>query len=128
MSRSVPEWIGETDDTAIPTRVKDRVFLAQDGCCAGCARKLAVAGERVEYDHRLALINGGENRESNIQALCPNCHKPKTRADVAIKSKNASVRAKRINAKDKTRKKSIIPGSKASGWIKHVDGSASRRK
>lgn len=104
MSRSVPEWIGKTDDTAIPPRVRLRVFDAFGGCCAICKRKLGVAGESPEYDHIQALTNGGENRETNIQPLCKNCHKPKTKQDVAIKSKNARVRAKHIGAAPKKRK------------------------
>ena len=96
MSRSTPEWVGKSDDTAIPTRVKIRVFDACAGKCAECKRKLGVAGESVEYDHRIALVNGGENRELNLQALCRNCHKGKTRQDVATKSTDRRVKSKRL--------------------------------
>jgi hypothetical protein len=30
--------------------------------------------DRPEFDHHDALINGGENRETNLRALCGNCH------------------------------------------------------
>lgn len=96
MSRSVAEWIGKTDDTAIPARVRVRVIEAQEGLCAGCARKLGTAGERIDIDHIRALVNGGENRESNLQALCPFCHVPKTAADVKVKAKNARVKKKHL--------------------------------
>ena len=77
MSRAVEEWIGKTDNSAIPPRVKDRILKAQDGCCKGCGREFT-AITRPAFDHIRALINGGENREGNLQALCDLCHQPKT--------------------------------------------------
>jgi len=50
-------------------------------------------------DHIVALINGGENKESNLQALCGQCHRYKTAADVAEKAKVAAVRRKKHGAK-----------------------------
>ena len=124
MSRTVTEWIGRTDDTPIPPRVKDRIVQAQDGCCAKCAARF---GPKIpaEFDHRIALINGGENRESNIWALCPLCHGTKSKRDVAQKSKDARVRQEFVGIK---RKKAIIPGSKASPWKRLVGGGTVRRE
>jgi 5-methylcytosine-specific restriction endonuclease McrA len=31
-----------------------------------------------EIDHKIPLVQGGSNEESNLQALCPNCHRRKT--------------------------------------------------
>jgi len=120
MSRAVPEWIGKTDDTAIPPRVKLRLFDQQGGKCAKCVRKLGLAGEGVEFDHTIALVNGGENREANIQALCPPCHAPKTKSDVAVKSKTARVKAKNMGIKAPT--KHPMPGSRASKFKRTIDG------
>lgn len=88
MSRSVPEWIGKTDNTAIPDRVKLRVHENADGKCAKCDREARPA----EYDHATPLILGGENRETNLQLLCAPCHKAKTALDVKLKAKVARVR------------------------------------
>jgi 5-methylcytosine-specific restriction protein A len=85
MSRSVPEWRGATPDTPVPHRVRVRVRVLGGNACANCKRDLAA--EPAECDHIIALINGGENRESNLQALCEWCHKPKTVFDVAEKSR-----------------------------------------
>jgi 5-methylcytosine-specific restriction protein A len=52
----------------------------------GCGIRITSGGE---VDHKIAIINGGENRESNLQLLCRNHHKAKSRADVALKSKAA---------------------------------------
>lgn len=119
MSRSVSEWIGKTDDTAIPTRVRLRVFDSQKGLCAECGRKLAVAGEPYDIDHTQALINGGENRESNLRALCRPCHKPKTAKDVAQK---ATENRKKAKARGDYKSKNPLPGGRGSKWKKTVDG------
>lgn len=123
MSRSTPEWIGESDDQAIPARVKIRVFDAFGGRCAICTLK--IAGKfRPAYDHVTALINGGENRETNLQLLCVPCHAGKTKTDVAEKSVLARKRAKHLGLKSKGR---TMPGSRASGLKKLIDGTVVRR-
>lgn len=124
MTRSTPEWIGASDDEAVPTRVKLRVYFNANGKCAECGRKPR-AGDKPEYDHILALCNGGENRESNLRILCSWCHDAKTRKDVAEKSLNRRVQAKRLGFhKPKGRP---MPGSKASGWKRRLDGTVERR-
>ncbi len=122
MSRSVDEWVGQSDDTRIPPRVELRVFLAGGGRCAHCTVKLH---RRKDWhlDHQIALINGGENRESNLQIVCTGCHKDKTRTDVAAKAKAVRVRLRYAGIKGATR---LIPGSKGSGWRRPINGRAYR--
>ena len=120
MTRSLPEWIGRSDDTAIPPRVKARVVGRQDGICAcGCGVKLGLAGERIDFDHALALINGGENREANIQALRAPCHALKTRQDVATKAKSARVRKKHLGLHQP---KATLPGGRTSKFKRKIGG------
>lgn len=86
MSRSVEEWRGKTDDTPIPPRVRLRVWFRFGGVCQGqCCRKL-MSSDKWHADHKEALINGGENRESNLQLLCDWCHAKKTERDVEAKA------------------------------------------
>jgi 5-methylcytosine-specific restriction endonuclease McrA len=113
MPRSLTEWIGKTDDTPIPPRVKLRIFDKHQGRCAECDRKIT-GRLRAVFDHALALINDGSNAESNLRLLCNECHAPKTAEDVREKS---TIYNKRINALGFKRKK-LIPGSKGSGWKK----------
>lgn len=115
MSRAVPEWIGKTDDSAIPDRVKMRVHAKAEGRCAKCTVE-ALTGQ---YDHAISLIVGGENRESNLQFLCIPCHKAKTKLDVKLKAKVARVRKRHIGI----RKPSRFPGSRDSKFKKKIDGS-----
>lgn len=126
MTRPVKEWIGRTDETPAPPRIKARIVLAQSGVCAcGCGVKLGAAGEAIEFDHETALINGGENREANLRALRRPCHAVKTRADVAEKATVARKRAKHLGFK---KPKSRIPGSKGTGLRKRMDGTVVRVK
>ena len=117
MSREIPEWIGSSDDQAIPARVKVRVFDRCNGKCCDCT--LPVQGKlRPAYDHIQALINGGEHRESNLQLLCVPCHAVKTKADVAEKSVTARKRLKHLGIK----KPSRFPGSRDSKFKRKING------
>lgn len=78
---------------------------------------------RPAYDHRIALINGGRNVESNFQLLCEPCHKVKTGADVKIKAKIARVRKRHLGIK----KRSKFSCSKDSPFKKKLDGTVVRR-
>ncbi len=125
MSRSVTEWIGKSDDVAIPLRVKERVARAADDLCVKCDRK--VGGRlRPEFDHAVPLILGGKNCESNIQLLCHECHGAKTKLDVKLKAKVARVRTK-LALGIAPKKGRPMPGSKASGLRKRMDGTVERR-
>ena len=53
--------------------VKENVLRKQDNKCAHCKKFLNVR----DFDHKNG--NRSDNRESNCQALCPNCHALKTR-------------------------------------------------
>lgn len=123
MSRSVAEWIGKTDDTAIPKRVLDRVFWKHDGQCAKCGRPMPIG--KWACDHIIALVNGGQHCERNLQPLCISpCHSDKTKADIKIKAKSARVRAKHLGIKPKGRP---MPGSRASKFKKLMNGQVVQR-
>jgi Restriction endonuclease len=98
MARTVKEWIGKTPDTKIPPRVRQRIYDRAQGQCHIC--KLPIkAGESWQADHVIALINGGENRESNLAPAHAHCHLAKTKQDVAVKKKIARVRGRHTGAK-----------------------------
>jgi 5-methylcytosine-specific restriction endonuclease McrA len=123
--RSVDEWIGKTPDSPIPPKVKLRVFQAYDGVCPKCSRQLQP--RKWECDHIVALINGGENRESNLQPLCKSpCHSQKTKVDAAEKSRVYRRAAAHLGIK--RRKGPPMPGSKESGWKRKIDGTLERRR
>lgn len=90
MVRSVSEWIGKTDDHRAPPKVRDRI-ISRHPCCHLCGQPIQT-GQRWDLDHVIALINGGENRESNLRPAHTKCHKDKTARDVAEKAKVAAIR------------------------------------
>jgi 5-methylcytosine-specific restriction protein A len=95
MSRAVDEWIGKTDNAKVPPRVRVRIFEREHGRCHISGRKI-MPGDLWDLDHGIALINGGEHRESNLFPALRDKHREKTRADVAEKAKTAAVKAKHI--------------------------------
>jgi hypothetical protein len=118
MPRSLKEWIGRSDDTKVPPHVRVRVFKTFEGICQECT--LPITGKRWICDHRIAIINGGENRESNLGPIHETCDKTKTAADVAQKSTVYHKTAKDIGVK--LRKGPPMPGTKASGIKRPIYG------
>lgn len=121
MTRSVKEWIGKTDDTPVPPRVRLRVLGRYEHRCALCGRQI-MTGERWVCDHKQAIINGGENRERNLQPICDWCDvKVKTPADVAEKSKIYDKARKHYGIKRKPKGRPL-PGTYASNIKKPFNG------
>jgi hypothetical protein len=106
--RRLPEWIGATPDSPIPPRVKLRIRAKANSCCQSCGVRVRYGGQ---FDHRPALINGDENRESQIQFICKNCHAARTKTDVAEKSRSARKQASLAGFRN-TRKPFYVPKPK----------------
>ena len=101
--RSLPEWIGATDDTLVPPRVRLRVFIRDKGICQCCGRRLD-HGDKQICDHKIAICNGGQNIETNLQTICDWCDKKtKTPADVAEKARTYRVRSRHLGLVPKPR-------------------------
>lgn len=95
MARSVAPWVGKTDDTAIPPRVRLRVWDREEGKCHRCRRDIP-ADDAWIIEHRQALILGGANAEPNLCLSCSWCKPVKDAEDAAAKSKTAAVRSKHL--------------------------------
>lgn len=118
MARTIPEWIGKTDDSAIPPRVRLRVLERYNKICHWSKREIR-PGDNWDCDHVIALCNGGENRESNLAPILKGKpHKQKTAKDVALKSKAYRKKLKHTGIK----KKSRFACSRDSKYKKKIDG------
>jgi 5-methylcytosine-specific restriction protein A len=122
--RTVKEWVGKTDDTPVPPRVRLRVFTRFGGVCQICTTKIAV--KRWVCDHKKALCNGGENRESNLWPIHESCDRTvKTPGDVAERAANDRVAMR--HAGIKRRKGPAMPGSRDSPYKRKIGGGWERR-
>ncbi len=111
MARPLSEWIGKHRGVNIPPRVRLRVFDRDAGICHLC--KLPIkTGETWQADHVIALINGGEHRETNLAPAHSHCHVGKSAQDVKEKAKVAKVRGKHTGA--------VRPSSKLSNRDKRA--------
>ncbi len=127
MARTVKEWWGKTDDSSAPPRVRLRVLERFEFRCDGVLADgttrcgLPLIGKRWTCDHKIALINGGENRESNLHPLGDDCCNPlKNAADVAEKS--ITYRKKLSNYGVRKAKGRPMRGTRASGIKKPFNG------
>ena len=69
-----------------PLQTLRRRLLSAQPLCVACQRagRLTVASE---LDHIVALVNGGDNEEENLQGLCAPCHVDKTARDLGQRVK-----------------------------------------
>lgn len=119
---SVPflSGLARAPDAAIPPRVRLRIFERYEGRCqCGCTRKIQV-GEAWDCEDEIAIINGGERRESNLRPFLHAHHHQKTAQDVAIKSKNYKRRAKHLGIK---RNRSSFQTNRDAKFKKRMDES-----
>ena len=121
--RSLDEWIGSSPDAKIPDRVKLRIWEREGGRCWLSGRKIN-PGEAYDFDHKIALCNGGEHRETNLAPALRVEHRKKTADDVKQRAKDDRVRKKHLGIH---RPKRIMPGSKNHPLKKRLDGSVVRR-
>jgi len=68
-------------------QIRER-FLSAHPMCEHCQEHGRIT-PATEVDHRLALMNGGLDVDSNRQALCDECHKAKTIVDHRIRKQGA---------------------------------------
>lgn len=94
--RSVPEWIGKTDDQKVPDRVRMRVFDREGGICHLTGEKIDPVRDEWDLDHKVALILGGEHRETNLFPAKKEPHRRKTAVEMKVKSKIARTRKKHL--------------------------------
>lgn len=118
--RSVEEWIGSSPDARVPPRVRLRIFQREDGRCHLSHRKI-MPGDEWDLDHKVALCNGGEHRESNLFPALRDKHRKKTAEDLKLKAKVARVRKKHLGI-DKPKSRGFDKR-----WRKRMDGSVERR-
>ena len=69
-------------DRGVSEKTKREVKERDGGCCLVCGSTY-----QLEVDHRIALMNGGDNSKDNLSTLCDSCHNKKTRLDYSIRKR-----------------------------------------
>ena len=80
---------------------KKRIAARQKYRCAKCHTTF---GTVYHVDHITRFSDGGSDRDSNLQALCPNCHSEKT------ENERHRIKQKKITAHEKKQDNSSIFG------------------
>lgn len=113
------QWRSMETRKRLSLRARREIIEAQGARCALC--KCALVPGAFEFDHIAALIHSGTNDADNFRALCRDCHKHKTRRDVAARD-----RADRL-AFGKPRKSQPMAGSRASPFKRKMSGEVVKR-
>jgi 5-methylcytosine-specific restriction protein A len=108
-----------------PKAVRLSAWERSGGRCEACTVKI-VGGNGPHYDHVLPDALGGEPTLENCAVLCKTCHAVKTTDhDRPHIDKARRGHEKRIGARVKQSRP--MPGSRASGWRRRMDGTMERR-
>ena len=87
--------------------IKKRIAASQEWKCKSCS---SLFDECFEIDHIICIKDGGNNDESNLQALCPNCHRKKTNNDISKPKKE-------LTEKNKLKEKIELP----TWWNEYIE-------
>ena len=93
------------------------------GRCESCDAKLGVG--KHEFHHDKECTFGGDNGLGNCVVLCLSCHGMVTSGQATVIAKSNRQRNKNIGIKKAGGRP--MPGSKASGLRKRMDGRVERR-
>lgn len=107
-----------TRRTWTPLR-KMKVFEVHQGRCHICGERIDGTREPWDLEHLIPIAMGGADDETNVAPAHVACHKGKTATDKVQIAKANRVRGKHIGAH---KPKSLIPGSKGSGFRRKMDG------
>ena len=98
------------------------VYLA----CHCCGRRIDAVREsqRWRADHIRRWAEGGEDEPENLWPICTDCDREKAPNDARQVAKGKRQRDRRYGLKKQALP---FPGSRASKWKRHMDGTVSRR-
>lgn len=93
--RPVKEWIGRTPESMPGKLVLLRIYARQNGkCSCGCGRVMNLNRDKIDREHTIPLIDGGENRESNLTLMLHEHHVPKSAEEATQRAEARQHQAK----------------------------------
>lgn len=103
-ARAVPEWIGKRPESMPGQLVLLRLYAKQNGLCAcGCGRVMNFERDVIDCDHKVPLIDGGENRETNLQLMLHEHHQVKTSGENIARGEERRHKSKAFSALRKSK-------------------------
>jgi len=102
--RTVPDWVGRSDDEKIPPRVRLRIFERFGGVCQLSGRKI-MPGDEWDLDHIKALWRGGRHSEDNLHPVLREKHREKSAAEQSEQAKADRIRKKHLGIWPESRAK-----------------------
>lgn len=106
-----------------PGKVRVAAWKRSSGHCEVCTRKLSEGD--IYYEHIVCDALGGPPTLENCGVYCKTCWSLKTRTyDHPTIAKVKRIEIRHVGAK---RSRRPMPGSRASGWRKKMDGTVERR-
>ena len=64
--------IRPSNNRYIPKSVRQKVLIRDEYRCVKCSSQ-----KDLQFDHNVAVANGGSNEEDNVQLLCKRCNQMK---------------------------------------------------
>lgn len=92
-------WVGRRPESMPGQAVLLRLYAKQNGLCAcGCGLMMNFDRDEIDCDHKVALIDGGENVEANLQLMIRKHHRAKTASEATERSRERAHKAKAFTA------------------------------
>lgn len=111
---------------SISTKERLRLFALHGGLCHLCYGRIDATREAWEVSHDIPLELGGADDDANRKLAHAKCHRVQTSTiDIPRIAKAKRREARHLGAKAKSSRP--MPGSKASGIRKRMDGTVERR-
>lgn len=104
---------------------KLKLFVDKGGVCCLCGGKIDSVRDAWD-EHVIPLIDGGGNEIENRDVAHAKCAQGKTSKEASSRSRLRKAGQRHFGAKKKA-KGAPMPGTKASGWKKKMDGSWVKR-
>lgn len=103
-----------------------KLFDSVGGKCCLCGAVIrAERGDRWIVEHLKSLWLGGADDETNMGPAHERCAIAKTTREAPVKAKGDRIRAKHLGIRKTVSRP--MPGSKASGWKRKIDGTVVKR-
>lgn len=124
MAREPTTYIRPTERGNMTRARATRIFLSRNGVCCLCGGQIRAHADSWFIEHPEALNLGGSDDDKDLWPAHTKCKPAKDAADKALISDRNRVITK--NCEDAPRRSRPLPGTRASGIRKRMNGQVER--